>query len=270
MRGNSVAWSARRRGAGRQATDEPSNNKRTIAPGLHLRRSVLTAQKVSFMSRKTYSLSAVAVAATAGLSFSSADGAGAFAQDAAALPAAPATEAVEEMVDIVPEPTVFVSEEVVQPIAGDSDAQNTDADGYDAGSLRELVGMIDETDELSEQMRCLAGAVYFESRGEPLSGQLAVAQVVINRAEDRRWPASYCGVVYQRSQFSFVKNGRMPRIRTNSEAWERAKAIAHIAHDGLWESEAGDAVYFHATYVRPKWSYRKTRTAKIDTHIFYR
>ncbi|MEM6266512.1 MAG: cell wall hydrolase, partial [Pseudomonadota bacterium] len=126
------------------------------------------------------------------------------------------------------------------------------------------------TAPLSEQMRCLAGAVYFESRGEPLAGQLAVANVVINRADDRRFPASYCGVVYQRAQFSFVKRGRMPRIRTQSAAWRRAKAIAHIAHDGLWESEAADAVYFHATYVRPKWSRRKTRLTEIDTHIFYR
>ena len=222
------------------------------------------------MSRKTYTLSAVAMAATASLSFSSADGAEAFAQDTAEVAVSGETEtAAEELVEVVPEPTVFVSEEVVQPIAEDGEIQDF-ADMAEASSLRELVGMVDAPDTLSEQMRCLAGAVYFESRGEPLAGQLAVAQVVINRAEDRRFPASYCGVVYQRAQFSFVKNGRMPRIKTGSAAWERAKAIAKIAHDGMWDSEAGDAVYFHATYVRPKWSYRKTRTAQIDTHIFYR
>ncbi|MBV7258584.1 cell wall hydrolase [Erythrobacter crassostreae] len=223
------------------------------------------------MSRKTYSLSAVAIAATAGLSFSSADGAGAFAQDAAALPAADQIESpVEELVEIVPEATVFVSEEVVQEISEDqADIENAEST-YSAQSLRELVGMVDQGDDMTEQMRCLAGAVYFESRGEPLAGQLAVAQVVINRADDRRFPASYCSVVYQRAQFSFVKNGRMPRIKTGSAAWNRAKSIARIAHDGMWESEAGEAVYFHANYVRPKWSHRKTRTAKIDTHIFYR
>ncbi|MBD2843197.1 cell wall hydrolase [Erythrobacter rubeus] len=223
------------------------------------------------MSRKTYTLSAAAIVATAGLSFSSADGAGAIAQDAAALPAAsePATTA-QELVEIVPEPTVFVSEEVVQPV-DETDASSSTAEGVTgATSLRELVSMVDAPDTMSEQMRCLAGAVYFESRGEPLAGQLAVAKVVINRAEDRRFPASYCGVVYQRAQFSFVKNGRMPRIKSGSAAWERAKSIAHIAHDDMWESEVDDAVYFHATYVRPKWSYRKQRTAQIDTHIFYR
>ncbi|QFT76382.1 cell wall hydrolase [Erythrobacter sp. THAF29] len=221
------------------------------------------------MSRKTYSLSALAIVATAGLSFSSADGAGAFAQEAATLPAATETETTaEELVEIVPEPTVFVSEEVVQPVPEEAAADETSE--INAGSLREQVRELDAPEQLSEQMRCLAGAIYFESRGEPLAGQLAVAQVVINRADDRRWPASYCGVVYQRAQFSFVKNGRMPRIRTGSAAWDRAKTIARIAHEGMWESEAADAVYFHAKYVRPKWSRRKTRLAEIDTHIFYR
>ncbi|GMN02501.1 cell wall hydrolase [Erythrobacter sp. MTPC3] len=217
------------------------------------------------MSRKTYTLSAAAFIATAGLSFSSADGAGAFAKDAADLPVAEETDQTgQELVEIIPKPTVFISEEIVQPV------EEAQQDAPQAETLRELVGIVDAPDDLSEQMRCLAGAVYFESRGEPLAGQLAVAQVVINRAEDRRFPASYCGVVYQRAQFSFVKNGRMPRIKASSAAWERAKSIAHIAHDGLWQSEAEDAVYFHATYVRPKWSYRKQRTAQIDTHIFYR
>jgi spore germination cell wall hydrolase CwlJ-like protein len=62
----------------------------------------------------------------------------------------------------------------------------------------------------------------------------------------------------------------MPRIATGSAAWTRAVAIAHIADKGLWESRAGDAVYFHARYVRPGWSQGKTQLARIDTHIFYR
>lgn len=227
------------------------------------------------MSRKTYTLSAAAILSTAGLSFSSADGAGAFAQDQTSLEAGSATDIAvaaeaEELVEIVPQPTVFVSEEVVQPVAEGGEGGESEQSSFEASSLGELVAKVDAPEEMSEQMRCLAGAVYFESRGEPLAGQLAVAQVVINRAEDQRWPASYCGVVYQRSQFSFVRNGRMPRIRTNSAAWNKARTIARIAHEGLWDSEAGDAVYFHANYVRPSWSRRKTRTAQIDTHIFYR
>jgi len=222
------------------------------------------------MSRKTYSLSAVAIAATASLSFSNADGAVAIAQDAAEMAAQteialPAQEAVE----IVPEQPVFVAQEVVQSLPEQETRVGTGSE-IQASSLRELVGKVDSGGQLTEQMRCLAGAVYFESRGEPLDGQLAVAQVVINRAEDRRWPASYCGVVYQRAQFSFVRGGRMPQINTSSAAWDRAVSVARIAHDGMWESEAADAVYFHANYVRPRWSRSKTRLTQIDTHVFYR
>src|SRR3546814_1697830 len=69
---------------------------------------------------------------------------------------------------------------------------------------------------IDPELRCLAGAVYFESRGESLAGQLAVAHVIINRAESGRFPSSYCGVVHQRSQFSFVRGGKMPSIRESS------------------------------------------------------
>lgn len=223
------------------------------------------------MGRKTYSYSAIAVAAIAGLSFSSVDGAEAFAQDEDVLGASQAIEA--EQVEIVPEAVVevpaqdvtFVSEEVVQDIP-----EQVAPVISEATSLRELVASMDKDAELTEQMRCLAGAVYFEARGEPLQGQLAVAEVIINRASDSRWPASYCGVVYQRSQFSFVRGGQMPRIPTSKKTWHRAKAVAQIAHDNLWQSEANEAVYFHANYVRPKWSRKKTRVARIDTHVFYR
>lgn len=223
------------------------------------------------MGRKTYSLSAAAIVAMVGLSFSSADGAEAFAQDAVAGPTAQTeiTQPTAETVEIVPNQPAFVSEEVVQPLPIQDTSDETVPE-INASSLRELVGMVDGGSQLTEQMHCLAGAVYFESRGEALAGQLAVAQVVINRAEDRRWPASYCGVVYQRSQFSFVRGGRMPSINTSSSAWERAKAVARIAHGGMWESEAADAVYFHAKYVNPRWSRAKTRLAQIDTHVFYR
>lgn len=228
------------------------------------------------MSRKTYSLSAVAIVATASLSFSSADGAGAFAQDAAADAVdseIQADAAPETVIEIMPEAVEdsapeFVSEPVVQDLPEPVETPAPSA--LNANSLRELVAQVDKTSQWSDQMQCLAGAVYFEARGEPLAGQLAVAEVVINRADDRRFPASYCGVVYQRAQFSFVKNGRMPRIKTNSAAWNRAKAIARIAHENMWDAEIGEAVYFHARYVRPSWSRRKTRTAQIDTHIFYR
>lgn len=220
------------------------------------------------MSRKTYSLGAIALAASASLGFSSLDAAQVLSQ-AAEDPAlrAPAPVAVEQPVEIVPAEPVFVSHEVVQPLPPPNEERNPLPA---AGSLAELVELVDADQPMSEDLRCLASAVYFESRGEPLEGQLAVAQVIINRSRDGRFPASYCGVVHQRAQFSFVKKGRMPAIRTASAAWKRARAIARIADEGLWASRAGDAVFFHATYVRPRWSQRKTQLARISTHIFYR
>lgn len=219
------------------------------------------------MSRKTWIFSALGVIASANIVVSGNDSAELKAQDTADQAAAidSGADAADELIELVPETIPYISDEVVQPLPQPA-APETSAR---ASSLDELVGHMKAAAPLSEEMHCLASAVYFESRGEPLAGQLAVAQVVINRADDGRFPASYCAVVYQKSQFSFVKNGRMPQPRTATKAWANAVAIARIAHQGLWQSEAGNAVFFHATYVRPDWSHRKTRLAQISTHVFY-
>lgn len=164
-------------------------------------------------------------------------------------------------------PQAYVAEEVVQPLPTE---QALEARVAQATSLQELVGDMPVAEEVSADMKCLAQAVYFEARGEPLAGQLAVARVVINRATSGLYPPDYCEVVTQRSQFSFVRGGRIPQADESSEAWLRAKAIAQIAHQDLWQSEARDALYFHASYVNPSWARRKTQLARIDTHIFYR
>ncbi|MBA3862922.1 MAG: cell wall hydrolase [Erythrobacter sp.] len=216
------------------------------------------------MTRKSVSIIAIAAVAVATTMFPSGNDALALAQSANnQFTPTPVVDAVELVPD---QPITFVSQEVVQPLS----AAPAQAVLTEAGSLADLVGMVDADTALTEEMRCLAGAVYFEARGEPLAGQLAVAQVIINRSEDKRFPRSYCGVVAQPGQFSFMRGSRMPAIRTGTTAWSRAVAIAEIADKGLWESEAGDAVFFHAKYVRPSWSHRKTRLAQIDTHIFYR
>ncbi len=136
-----------------------------------------------------------------------------------------------------------------------------------ADSLAQLVAATPRPAALDSELRCLAGAVYFESRGESLVGQLAVAHVVINRAQSGRFPKSLCGVVHQRSQFSFVRGGKMPAVREGAQ-WSNAIAIAQIARDGSWKNRAPGALFFHARYVSPGW--RKTRVAQIDNHIFYR
>ncbi|KTE45727.1 MULTISPECIES: cell wall hydrolase [unclassified Sphingopyxis] len=137
-----------------------------------------------------------------------------------------------------------------------------------AESLAALVAATPVPDTLDPELRCLAGAVYFEARGESLSGQLAVAHVVINRAESGRFPTSLCGVVHQPSQFSFVRGGKMPAIRESSTLWSNAVAIAQIARSDSWKNQAPGALFFHARHVSPGW--RKTRIAQIDNHIFYR
>jgi spore germination cell wall hydrolase CwlJ-like protein len=216
------------------------------------------------MSRKTTTIAAIATVALATTLIPGGEGAAALAQAATAQLTVPAQiEAAEPAPDAV----TFVSEPVVQPLP---EAPAPAPASIKASSLNALVGMVDTSAPLNDELRCLAGAVYFEARGEPLAGQLAVAQVIINRSEDRRFPRSYCGVVAQPGQFSFMRGSRMPAIRTGTAAWDRAVAIAQIAHQGLWQSEAGEAVFFHARYVRPGWSRTKTRLAQIDTHIFYR
>lgn len=142
-----------------------------------------------------------------------------------------------------------------------------------AASLVQLVGDMPipvDTAELAPDMMCLAQAVYFEARGEPIEGQLAVAEVVINRAKSDLYPDGYCDVIKQPAQFSFVHHGRIPAADESSDAWQRAVAIAEIAQQNLWQSKAADALYFHATYVNPGWAHRKVELAQIDTHIFYR
>lgn len=140
----------------------------------------------------------------------------------------------------------------------------------DVRSLRELVDKIGELPsvELDDEMRCLAIAVYYESKGEPLEGQLAVAQVVLNRRDSGRFASSLCGVVYQRGQFSFTWDGR-PDSPSNSTMWKTAQAIAMIAAADDWREIAPDATHFHATRVRPGWS-KLQRISAVGNHVFYR
>lgn len=136
-------------------------------------------------------------------------------------------------------------------------------------SLAELVSDHSAAATSDAEHDCLAGAVYFESKGEPLQGQLSVAEVVINRARSGRFPTSICGVVKQKGQFSFVRGGRIPAIARTSVAWRKAVAIAQIALDDLADGAAPRAMFFHATYVRPGWR-GLTRIATIGNHVFYR
>ncbi|WP_299359274.1 cell wall hydrolase [uncultured Paracoccus sp.] len=116
-------------------------------------------------------------------------------------------------------------------------------------------------------LKCLSEAIYFEARGEPQAGQRAVAEVILNRVDDPRFPKSVCGVINQRGQFSY--KGNSTRIR-NSAAYDRATRIAQEALSGAPRTLTSGATYFHTTKVSPSWSKRFTRTTRIGAHIFYR
>jgi N-acetylmuramoyl-L-alanine amidase len=137
-----------------------------------------------------------------------------------------------------------------------------------ASNLAALVAKHGAPGEMDAETRCLAGAVYFESKGESLAGQLAVARVVMARAKSGRFASTICGVVFQKSQFSFVRGGRMPRIDTQGAHWRNAAAISQIALDNSWKSPVEGALFFHARYVSPGWKLK--RLGAIDNHIFYR
>jgi hypothetical protein len=125
---------------------------------------------------------------------------------------------------------------------------------------------------LDEQEECIAIAVYHEARGEPLDGQLAVAEVIMNRAASGRYPGSWCQVVKQPWQFSFVhpRTGRIPAVNRDSASWAYAQAITRIAVGNFADALPGDVLWYHADYVAPSWGRRLAKVEKIGAHIFYR
>ncbi|MEA3033646.1 MAG: hypothetical protein QOH86_1662, partial [Sphingomonadales bacterium] len=138
-----------------------------------------------------------------------------------------------------------------------------------ARPLKDLVlSFVDYGNQDAEQL-CLAKAIYFEARSESLEGQLAVAEVVLNRARSGVYPPSICGVVTQHAQFSFIRAGRFPAPNTASDAWHRALAIAEIAGKHLATEVAPNVLWYHANYVAPAWGRQRTRVVQIGAHIFY-
>lgn len=119
------------------------------------------------------------------------------------------------------------------------------------------------------EQECLANAVYFEARSEPIEGQLAVAEVVMNRAASGRYPSDLCAVITQKAQFSFIRKGKFPSADRDSAAWKKAVAIAAIARQKLAGNLPSGVLWYHATYVSPSWGKRLTKQTQIGLHIFY-
>lgn len=118
-----------------------------------------------------------------------------------------------------------------------------------------------------EALRCLATTIYYESKGESLAGQLAVAEVVLNRAKSGRFASDICGVIKQRGQFSFVRRGIIPAVDTGRAAYRRAVAVARVALADLWDSPASNALFFNG---RRAGLPGLTKVASIGNHVFYR
>ena len=139
----------------------------------------------------------------------------------------------------------------------------------------ERLGLLDEQSRAKSE-KCLAEAVYFEARGEAVRGQIAVAQVVLNRAFSGFYPTTVCGVVYQNKhrhyacQFTFACDNIADVVR-EPDMWDRARRIAKAMLDGqLWLPEVGKSTHYHAYWVHPSWVSEMKKMYKFGVHTFYR
>lgn len=140
-------------------------------------------------------------------------------------------------------------------------------------SIAQLDGM--RRPDGDAEWRCLTEALYFEARGEPIEGQYAVAEVILNRVDHARYPNSVCEVVNEGTgrrfacQFTYTCDGRPEEI-TDQRALHRVGHIARIMLDGAPRDLTGGATHYHADWVDPRWSRIYPRTAEYGVHIFYR
>jgi spore germination cell wall hydrolase CwlJ-like protein len=149
------------------------------------------------------------------------------------------------------------------------------SDNQRAKTPAERLGLFDEKSRAKSE-KCLAEAVYFEARGEAVRGQIAVAQVVLNRAFSGFYPNTVCGVVYQNKhrhlacQFTFACDNN-PDVVREPDMWDRARKIAKAMLDGrLWLPEVDRSTHYHAYWVRPSWVSEMKKMYKFGVHTFYR
>ena len=180
----------------------------------------------------------------------------------------PVVKAVVNTASMVPTPTA-----VPQILSADAvvarEASYLQRNGW---PLYALVDKFSAGAPLTDQAECIAVAVYHEARGESLEGQMAVAKVIMNRAASGKYPTSWCGVVKQPWQFSFVnpRTGNMPSVNEASASWRKALGVTRLAVAGAVQSVPSECLWYHADYVAPSWGRRLTRVEKIGAHIFYR
>jgi spore germination cell wall hydrolase CwlJ-like protein len=163
------------------------------------------------------------------------------------------------------DPAVVPSDSVTTPAPAVATPDAAVPDSYDTLAAAVAAQNVADADEAT---RCLAGAIYFEAKGEPIAGQLAVAEVVMNRAGSGRFPPDVCSVIKQRGQFSFVHGGEIPSIDTDRPSYRTALSVAKVAMAKAWQSAAPRALFFHAR--REAAGARMVRVAAIGNHVFYR
>jgi spore germination cell wall hydrolase CwlJ-like protein len=149
------------------------------------------------------------------------------------------------------------------------------ADDQKVKTPAERLGLFDEKVR-AKQEKCLADAVYFEARGEAVRGQIAVAQVVMNRVFSGFYPTTVCGVVYQNAnrhlacQFTFACDN-VRDVVNEPDMWERARKIAKATLDGqLWLPEVDRSTHYHAYWVHPSWVHEMKKMYRFGVHTFYR
>lgn len=205
----------------------------------------------------------MACATLAILTLSGAAGSGAAAQDTARIEA-PAQLPAEAAAPLSQDRDITTA---APAVPADNPADNG-ASATQPASLDELVEQQAGDGAVGEQLRCLATAIYYEAGHEPHASQLAVGRVIVARSKSGRFPGSYCAVVTQPSQFSFVHKGMLPMVDEDSGTWRNAVAVARIADAGSWQSPVEGALYFHSAHIAPHW--RMQRIARVDNTVFYR
>lgn len=156
--------------------------------------------------------------------------------------------------------------EVVQPT---KPKEPTLEEIYNAAPFLSVVRTDDRISYNKDDLFCMAKNIYHEARGEPTLGKYAVAQVTMNRVRDSRFRDTVCGVVFQPYQFSWANNKSVRWTRPSGPAWNESMEIAQeVLEEGATIKGMEDALYFHATYVRPGWR-NVRKVTKIGAHIFY-
>jgi len=180
----------------------------------------------------------------------------------------PDMKVIASLPSVVDEPAKLGGESVAPKGEVNSDNQQ-------AKTPAERLGLLDEKSRAKSE-KCLAEAVYFEARGEAVRGQIAVAQVVMNRTFSGFYPTTVCGVVYQNKhrhyacQFTFACDNVADIVR-EPDMWDRAKKIAKAMLDGqLWLPEVAKSTHYHAYWVHPSWVSEMKKMYKFGVHTFYR